>query len=70
MLERRRALGGPVPERRSKYTQIPVPDESAYALARKGSGKQQAATTMAFARILRELLRDTGMGASCRADHP
>ncbi|GAA1324718.1 pyruvate dehydrogenase (acetyl-transferring), homodimeric type [Nonlabens tegetincola] len=62
MLERRRALGGPVPQRRSKYTQIPLPDDGAYALARKGSGKQQAATTMAFARILRELLRDTGMG--------
>ncbi|MBL3687732.1 pyruvate dehydrogenase (acetyl-transferring), homodimeric type [Leucobacter zeae] len=62
MLERRRALGGAVPERRSKYTQIELPDEKAYALARKGSGAQQAATTMAFARILREILRDKNMG--------
>ena len=62
MLERRRALGGAVPERRSKYTQIPVPGAKAYELAKKGSGQQQAATTMAFARILREILRDKEMG--------
>lgn len=62
MLERRRALGGPVPQRRSKYTQIPVPAAQAYELAKKGSGQQQAATTMAFARILREILRDKEMG--------
>ena len=62
MLERRRALGGAVPERRAKYSQIELPDAKAYELAKKGSGAQQAATTMAFARILREILRDKNMG--------
>jgi pyruvate dehydrogenase E1 component len=60
--ERRRALGGYVPERRSKFTQIELPDDSAYAIAKKGSGKQEIATTMAFARLLKDLLRAKGFG--------
>jgi pyruvate dehydrogenase E1 component len=60
--ERRRALGGYVPERRSKYTQVELPDDSAYAIAKKGSGKQEIATTMAFARLLKDLLRAKGFG--------
>lgn len=60
--ERRRALGGYVPERRSKYTQITVPEASAYDVVRKGSGKQEIATTMAFARLLKDLLRDKNIG--------
>ena len=63
MLERRKALGGPVPERRSKYHSIPVPDEAAYKQARKGSGKQEAATTMAFVRLLKDLMRDKNLGS-------
>jgi pyruvate dehydrogenase E1 component len=55
--ERRRALGGYVPERRSKYTQIALPDDSAYEVVKKGSGKQEIATTMAFARLLKDLLK-------------
>jgi len=60
--ERRRALGGYVPERRSRYTQIPLPDQSAYAITKKGSGKQEIATTMAFARLLKDLLRAKDFG--------
>ncbi|MGV8970837.1 MAG: pyruvate dehydrogenase (acetyl-transferring), homodimeric type, partial [Rhodoglobus sp.] len=60
--ERRRELGGFVPERRSKYTQIDLPAESVWDIAKKGSGKQEIATTMAFARLLKDLLRDKGMG--------
>jgi len=60
--ERRRELGGYVPERRSKYTQIALPDDSVYEIARKGSGKQEAATTMAFARLLKDLLKAPGFG--------
>jgi pyruvate dehydrogenase E1 component len=62
MHERRRALGGYVPERRSRYTQIVLPEESAWDIARKGSGKQEIATTMAFARLLKDLLRAKGFG--------
>ena len=60
--ERRRELGGYVPERRSKYTQITLPDDSAFEIAKKGSGKQEIATTMAFARLLKDLLRAKDFG--------
>jgi len=60
--ERRRALGGYVPERRSKYTQLNLPDDSAYAAAKKGSGTQEIATTMAFVRLLKDLLRSKDFG--------
>ena len=62
MFERRRALGGSVPERRSKYTQLELPSEKAYGAAKKGSGKQQAATTQVFARVLRDLMREGEIG--------
>ncbi|MFZ4895774.1 pyruvate dehydrogenase (acetyl-transferring), homodimeric type [Plantibacter sp. Mn2098] len=60
--ERRRALGGYVPERRSKYTQVNLPDDSAYSQAKKGSGTQEIATTMAFVRLLKDLLRAKDFG--------
>ncbi|MEO8094484.1 MAG: pyruvate dehydrogenase (acetyl-transferring), homodimeric type [Pseudolysinimonas sp.] len=60
--ERRRELGGYVPERRSKYTQVAIPDDSVYELSRKGSGKQEIATTMAFARLLKDLLKSPDFG--------
>ena len=60
--ERRRALGGYIPERRTKYTQVALPDESTYDIAKKGSGKQEVATTMAFARLLKDLLRSKDFG--------
>src|SRR5699024_10675461 len=60
--ERRPKLGGYVPERRKKYDPLPMPPESTYKHARKGSGKQQIATTMAFVRLLRDLMRDKNIG--------
>ncbi|HEY1529371.1 MAG TPA: pyruvate dehydrogenase (acetyl-transferring), homodimeric type [Galbitalea sp.] len=60
--ERRRALGGYVPERRSRYTQVTLPDDASYAIAKKSSGKQEIATTMAFARLLKDLLKAPGFG--------
>ncbi|GGE87860.1 pyruvate dehydrogenase (acetyl-transferring), homodimeric type [Mycetocola zhadangensis] len=60
--ERRRALGGYVPERRSKYTDINLPDDSTYAIAKKGSGTQEIATTMAFVRLLKDLIRSKDFG--------
>jgi pyruvate dehydrogenase E1 component len=60
--ERRRALGGYVPERRSKYTQVSLPSDDVYDGARKGSGKQEIATTMAFARLLKDLLKNKDFG--------
>ncbi|MFT4029973.1 MAG: pyruvate dehydrogenase (acetyl-transferring), homodimeric type [Protaetiibacter sp.] len=60
--ERRRELGGYLPERRSRHAELTLPPESAYELAKKGSGKQEVATTMAFARLLKDLLKDPGIG--------
>ncbi|HEY8589388.1 MAG TPA: pyruvate dehydrogenase (acetyl-transferring), homodimeric type [Naasia sp.] len=60
--ERRRALGGYVPERRTKYAQVNIPDASAYAVAKKGSGQQPVATTMAFVRVLKDLMRAKDFG--------
>nr|WP_217274375.1 pyruvate dehydrogenase (acetyl-transferring), homodimeric type [Rathayibacter sp. VKM Ac-2835] len=62
MQERRRALGGYLPERRSKYTQLSLPDDSAYKIGKKGSGTQEIATTMAFVRILKDILRSKDFG--------
>jgi pyruvate dehydrogenase E1 component len=62
MHERSRALGGYLPERRSKYTQVSLPSADVYDGARKGSGKQEVATTMAFARLLKDLLKNKDFG--------
>ncbi|HEV7566886.1 MAG TPA: pyruvate dehydrogenase (acetyl-transferring), homodimeric type [Microbacteriaceae bacterium] len=60
--ERRRALGGYLPERRTTHTQVAIPDDSAYAISKKGSGTQEIATTMAFVRLLKDLLRSKDFG--------
>jgi pyruvate dehydrogenase E1 component len=62
MLERRRALGGAVPRRRSEFKQLKAPDDKALDVLRRGSGKQEVATTMAFVRLLKELLKDKELG--------
>ena len=62
MLERRRALGGFLPERRTHHVGLQLPDDKAYALPKKGSGTQEVATTMAFVRLLKDLLRAKDFG--------
>ena len=47
-----------------------LPGDKVYDVVRKGSGKQEVATTMAFVRLLRELVKDTEIGDAVRADHP
>lgn len=58
MLERRRELGGFLPERRSTFTPLQVPTVETLKSALKGSGKQEVATTMALVRIFKDLMRD------------
>ncbi|WP_368499635.1 pyruvate dehydrogenase (acetyl-transferring), homodimeric type [Herbiconiux sp. A18JL235] len=60
--ERRRALGGYVPERRTKHTAFTLPDDSSYQTLKKGSGNQEIATTMAFVRLLKDLTRAKDFG--------
>ena len=62
MLERRKELGGYLPERRTNFVSFALPEEKAYETARKGSGNQEVATTMAFVRMLKDLLRSDGTG--------
>ncbi|MEY4997338.1 MAG: hypothetical protein RLY59_742 [Actinomycetota bacterium] len=62
MHERRRELGGYLPERRTKYTQIPLPETKTYEIAAKGSGVQEVATTMGFVRLLKDMIKDKEFG--------
>ncbi|HEY7043873.1 MAG TPA: pyruvate dehydrogenase (acetyl-transferring), homodimeric type [Nocardioidaceae bacterium] len=62
MLERRRQLGGPLPKRRVDPTPLKLPGDEVYAELKQGSGKQAIATTMAFVRLLRDLMKDPEIG--------
>ena len=61
--DRRRVLGGPVPERRVTAQPLKLPEDKAYSSVKKGSGKQEIATTMALVRLFKDLLRDKEFGA-------
>jgi pyruvate dehydrogenase E1 component len=63
MRERRRALGGAVPSRRVAAKPLVLPGDKVYDVVRRGSGKQEVATTMAFVRLLRELVKDPEVGS-------
>jgi pyruvate dehydrogenase E1 component len=64
MKERRAALGGALPKRinRAKPLTLPAPDTSPYADLKKGSGKQQIATTQVIVRLFKDLMRDKEIG--------
>lgn len=62
LLKRREELGGFLPERRAKYQPLEVPPVEKLKSLRKGSGKQQVATTMALVRTFKELMRDKELG--------
>ena len=61
--ERRAALGGSIPSRRKISRPFPQPDDSVYESVRRGSGQQEIATTMAFVRMLKDLIKDPGLGS-------
>jgi pyruvate dehydrogenase E1 component len=62
MLERRRALGGFLPCRVDRSKPLQLPADKVYETLRKGSGKQEVATTMAFVRLLKDLMKDKNIG--------
>ena len=70
MHERRRALGGYLPERRTPSVPLVLPGDPVYDVMKRGSGKQKVATTMAFVRMLKDLLQGQGDRLAVRADHP
>jgi pyruvate dehydrogenase E1 component len=62
MHDRRQELGGYVPKRVNRAKPLVLPGEKTYAAVKKGSGQQQVATTMAFVRLLKDLMRDNEIG--------
>ena len=60
--ETRSKLGGSVPTRRNVAKPLTLPGDDAYEVVRRGSGKQSVATTMAFVRLLKDLMKDENIG--------
>ncbi|GAA5184475.1 pyruvate dehydrogenase (acetyl-transferring), homodimeric type [Rugosimonospora acidiphila] len=60
--ERRAALGGYLPTRRTTTKALNLPPKTAYEAVKRGSGKQKIATTMAFVRLLKDLMKDKEFG--------
>ncbi|GAA1573964.1 pyruvate dehydrogenase (acetyl-transferring), homodimeric type [Actinomadura kijaniata] len=63
MRERRAALGGFLPRRVVRAKPLKLPGDAVYSELKKGSGKQNIATTMAFVRLLKDLIKDESIGA-------
>jgi pyruvate dehydrogenase E1 component len=57
MMERREALGGSLPARRTVSRPLQIPPTEAFGDIKQGSGKQKIATTMAFVRLLKDLMK-------------
>jgi pyruvate dehydrogenase E1 component len=63
MMERRRQLGGSLPQRREKSRPLALPGDKVYDVMKRGSGNQAVATTMAFVRMFKDLVKDENIGA-------
>jgi len=62
-MSRRKALHGPVPERRSPKSDLAMPSSDVYSEFDEGTkGKMQVSTTMAFVRLLRGLMKSKELG--------
>src|ERR1035438_10723106 len=59
---RGRVLAGPVPVRVVRPTRGALPDAKVFEEFASGSGNQSVSTTMVFARLLRNLVRDPAIG--------
>ena len=62
MKQRRAELGGSVPRRVVRAPALTLPGPEVYDELKRGSGKQAVATTMAFVRLLKDLMKDKGIG--------
>ncbi|HEY6080023.1 MAG TPA: pyruvate dehydrogenase (acetyl-transferring), homodimeric type [Polyangiaceae bacterium] len=63
VLERRRALGGFLPKRRTQVdNRLDIPGSEVFEEFFKGMAKGEASTTMVFSRMLAKLLRDKKIG--------
>jgi pyruvate dehydrogenase E1 component len=59
---RRRALDGSMPRRVVRHKPLPAVSDNAFTEFMGGSKKQAVSTTMGFARLIRNLLRDENIG--------
>jgi len=62
LLERRKALGGFLPQRKYTPEKLDLPAADFYSEFHKASGDAEASTTMAFVKILTKMLRHPGIG--------
>jgi pyruvate dehydrogenase E1 component len=62
LTEKRKALGGYVPSRKTDLKPIKTPDESLFEEFYKGTEGREVSTTMVFVRILAKLLKDAEIG--------
>ena len=62
MHERRRALGGYLPERRPSGPPLELPPLASFDKLLAGSGEREYSTTMAFVRLLSALVKDARIG--------
>ncbi|MGW1057802.1 pyruvate dehydrogenase (acetyl-transferring), homodimeric type [Micromonospora rubida] len=60
--ERRQQLGGYLPSRRTAGKALAIPGSERFADVKRGSGKQKVATTMAFVRLLKDIMKDKEFG--------
>ncbi|MBT8077631.1 MAG: pyruvate dehydrogenase (acetyl-transferring), homodimeric type [Gammaproteobacteria bacterium] len=60
--ERRKALGGYLPQRRHDPKPLQIPPVDIFKTQLEGTGEREASTTMAFVRILTSLIRDKEIG--------
>ncbi|MEH0842172.1 pyruvate dehydrogenase (acetyl-transferring), homodimeric type [Micromonospora sp. CPCC 205711] len=60
--ERRQQLGGYLPSRRTSFKSLAIPGTERFSDIKRGSGKQKVATTMAFVRLLKDLMKDKEFG--------
>lgn len=60
--QRREKLGGYLPQRNEQWTALKTPDLSFFKTQLDGTGEREISTTMAFVRIMSQLLKDKSMG--------
>src|SRR5688572_22569915 len=60
--ERRKSLGGYLPARKIVAQPLQIPELSSFSAMLEGTGDREISTTMAFVRILTQLLKDKNIG--------
>ncbi|MEU4590670.1 MULTISPECIES: pyruvate dehydrogenase (acetyl-transferring), homodimeric type [Micromonospora] len=60
--DRRQHLGGYLPTRSTARKTLAIPGTERFSDVKRGSGKQKVATTMAFVRLLKDIMKDKEFG--------